>query len=93
MQRPKMTPRQGIYHEENQKIHIEFQHFFQADHSRSCIVPLRISFRASSCLCSWSSGLTLGHSHLIMCNYGENPVCKLFALRDSLVTRYMSEMS
>ena len=40
-----MTLRKGIYHWENQKIHREFQHLFKVDHSRSCIVPLRESFR------------------------------------------------
>ena len=71
MQRPKVTPRQGIYQEENQKIHIEFQHLFKADHSRSCIVSLRVSFLPPIVFAVGRLVLHLGHSHLIRCDDGD----------------------
>ena len=42
-----MTPRKGVYHWENQSIHREFQHLQKTDHTRPCIVPLRVSPRVA----------------------------------------------
>ena len=38
-----MMLRKGVYHQENQEFHIEFQHLFKVDHSGTCTVPLRVS--------------------------------------------------
>ena len=63
-----MTIRKGICHWGNQKIPREFQHLFKADHSRSCIVPLRVSFYVPVAFIVGRLVLHLGHTHL-MCNY------------------------
>ena len=62
----------GAYHQENQKIHQEFQHWFKADYFWLWTVLTRVS--ACVPVAFWVDQLVLhlGHTHtIIMCNnYG-----------------------
>ena len=62
--RPVMTIQKGVYHEENQKICLEFQHFFKANHFWPCTVTLRVSPHMPV-----SFLLHGGHANAVMCNY------------------------
>ena len=66
--RPVMTLWKGVYHQENQKIHQEFQHRFKGNH----FWPWKVPPRVSPCVpvAFWVGQLVLhwGHTLTIICD-------------------------
>ena len=58
-----MTLRKGVYHWENQKIHIECQQLFEANQSSPCIVTLGVRPHVPIAF--------VAGGHIKMCNYGD----------------------
>ena len=89
-----MTLTKGVYHWENQNIHREFQYLFEANNSRPCIVPPRVSPRMPVAFVVGWLVLHWEHKHVIMYNYRgvghqmyKDQACELFSLKDGAATQ------